>query len=500
MATMASCSSYFDDETRDLEGLLEAFGSVLSLEAIATVYCEAKRNVQKAGEILFEMQRSTSSDATYALKDEFEEGASATCSVTSSDTVVQKSNHLERNSKSLRPKKCSVSLGTVSGVIGRDYVRSRPSMNGSCVAKKPLKLNSNELPMSEIWNAEDPLSIKTGKGSMREDIEEFMFNMLGLGFRLDMKVIQEVLGLCGYDVKKTMEKLLDISASTLEKSDDIVGKDAAKSIKKYPCLESHFSRAKLQHLDSAKGVKVTETESSKRDKDRYNLQREVLEALFIIPERSEEVPKSRPVRPVRSGALGKLVDEPLQDTTAPCVPITLEPEQVTESDSEDDEDSYKVQRKAVKEYWTIMKEYYKAAVDAFANGEHTRAYKLLEEGHFYSKKAREADEKSAQKLIETNQCKKNEEVSLYLDEQEPKEAISLLRFHLKSLSGIPSIQCLKVILGSNDDVKKGARKRMIIMKLLEKESIKWTEEQNGQALLIRVDEINPKKLSFAGKQ
>ncbi|RAL40947.1 hypothetical protein DM860_008645 [Cuscuta australis] len=35
-----------------------------------------------------------------------------------------------------------------------------------------------------------------------------------------------------------------------------------------------------------------------------------------------------------------------------------------------------------------------------------------------------------------------------------------------------------------------------IMKLLEGESIAWSEQENGRTLVIKVDEINPKMLSF----
>jgi hypothetical protein len=60
-------------------------------------------------------------------------------------------------------------------------------------------------------------------------------------------------------------------------------------------------------------------ESPKRDKDRFALQKEVIEALFNVPERSEEAPKRRPqAREVRRSKLrpfGKLVVEPSTDTT-----------------------------------------------------------------------------------------------------------------------------------------------------------------------------------------
>ncbi|XP_043697059.1 putative nuclear RNA export factor SDE5 [Telopea speciosissima] len=92
-----------------------------------------------------------------------------------------------------------------------------------------------------------------------------------------------------------------------------------------------------------------------------------------------------------------------------------------------------------------------------------------------------------------------EEMSLDLHDFDAKEAIRLLKFHLASVSGIPVIRYLKVIVESNaTDITKGARKRLV-RKLLERQSIKWTEEGNGETILIRVDEIDPKKLSFARK-
>lgn len=38
-----------------------------------------------------------------------------------------------------------------------------------------------------------------------------------------------------------------------------------------------------------------------------------------------------------------------------------------------------------------------------------------------------------------------------------------------------------------------------IIKQLEKESIKWTEEENGRTIWIRLDVIDPKRLSFSRK-
>ncbi|KAM7498719.1 hypothetical protein LguiA_023133 [Lonicera macranthoides] len=284
--------------------------------------------------------------------------------------------------------------------------------------------------------------------------------------------------------RQSMEKLLDLSASTLENSDYVLSMAAQNPTRKsldlgaLQCQQESTSRA------SAIG---------KREKDRNDLQKEILKSLFNVPERAEEAPKR--IHTVRTRAYGHVVTEPLKETTPPFRKTVTVKAKVTEDEDDESENSYEVLRKAVKEYWNTMKEYYEAAVDSFAKGDLDRAYKLLEEGQFFMKKAREADERSAQKLIQTRD--EIEEVSIDLQDHEPRGAIRLLKSHLTSLSGIPSIQYLKLTVGTNgSNAKEGARKRLIL-KLLEKESIKWTEEGDGWIIVIRVDQINPKSLKFA---
>ncbi|KAM3696757.1 hypothetical protein ACB098_06G063600 [Castanea mollissima] len=501
MQGVTSCNAPFDSETRDLEGLLEVFGSAFSLEDIASAYCQAKRNVDMASEILCASCESTPVIASCASKDKFKcasstssevsfelDGESAMPSEMSADEFCQKSNHAVRNTRALKSKVRPVSIGTVSGVIAKDYVMSRPVTKEYPEATKPPKLYAKEFPVSEIWSEEVVPSMRARNGSTAcDDIEEFMIEMLGDGFQLDVNVIQEVLGFCGHDVQKSMEKLLDLSA-TLEKHDDddvdLAGKKCSDECQD---LDSSCS-------DGARNMTKKLTVSPKKDKERLVLQKEVLEALFTVPERSEEVPKRiHPVRRLRP--FGKPVVGTFTDTATKHKIATVRPIEVTKDD-EDDENSYEVLRKAVKEYWIMMKEYYQAAVDAFVKGDFVRANKLREQGHFFNKKAKDADEKSAQKVYETSQ---DDEVSLDLHDHEPKDAVHSLRLHLTNISGIQGFKYLKVILGTNnEDTKKGAQKRLIL-KQLEKESIKWTEEDDGGTIIIQVDVINPKDLSFYKK-
>ncbi|KAL1299498.1 hypothetical protein AAHE18_18G114800 [Arachis hypogaea] len=400
---------YSDVEERDLSVLLESFGSLFSLEDIASAYCEAKRNVNMAAEILC---ASSNSDE---LKGTISEPTKV-----SSASEFPNSLHGKRNSGAVKSKPHRVSLGTVSGVVGKDE--------------------------------RDSLKIEAAKGSMRDDVVNFLFQMLGDGFELDKDKIHDVLGLCGYDVKKTMEELLDMSASRLEKGDDDHGL-AGENLKD-------------QHPDVSSAS------------------------------RSEELPKHR--LPVRSTPYryGRRVVRIPDDTPKVQQSTTVVP-QVVKEESDEDENSYNVLRRAVRENWATMKEYYSAAVDAFAKGDYARADRLMEQGHFYNRMAREADEKSAQKLLQSSESN-DDAIPLDLSEHEPKEALRLVKFHLTTLSGIHSIKYLKVIVGTGDEDKKGTRKKLII-KQLSKNSIQWTEEDNGRILRLKLDEIDRKTLNFAQK-
>ncbi|XP_050111839.1 putative nuclear RNA export factor SDE5 [Malus sylvestris] len=486
----ASC----DDERRDLEYLLEAFSSMVSLKDIASAYCQAKCNVEMAGEILCR-SHLTSSNGASSSKVKLE-GASATslegpesgrdfasavhAGVSTAKSIQNPFNGMD-NTRALKSKKLSASVGTVSGMIGKEYSRPRASTIEYTEVKKPLKLDWKEVPASAIWSEEVQSTTPPTNSKLQADAEEFLCKMLGEGFKLDMNVIREVLGLCGYDVQKSMENLLFMSASTLEKSDDVVGLAGLKSAEKRP--DQHSAHSDLSESPVGEGDGL--------------LSQQVLQALFHVPERTDEAPKrslpSREVKRYKYKGLKGYVVKPFIDTVVECkATVALAPQGVSGPDGDDD-NGYEVLRKSVKEF--IL--YYKAAFNAFCEGDRARSDKLLEKGHYFNKMAREADEKSAQMLIQAQSSE--DDVSLDLQNHEPKEATRLLRSQLTYLSGIPAFKYLRVIVGLNDEDTTGGARRRLIVKLLEKESIKWTEEENGRTISIRVDEIDPKSLSFSKK-
>ncbi|XP_056172054.1 putative nuclear RNA export factor SDE5 isoform X1 [Syzygium oleosum] len=439
-----------DDDQKGLKVLLDAFGSVFSLEEIASAYCKARRNADDAGYILSDMKGSpvaSTTDNTHCVaKSELSEEFS--CG-NISEKLVQGDGNPGSSKEKWRP----ISVGTVSSVIDKDYVRSTSLANGSCMAAKPLKLDSKVLPASELSGKDSKLDA-CKDDQMHRDMEDFLFKMLGEGFQLDRDVIREVLGKCGYNMEKSMDRLFDLSAAVSKRGNNFLGKSKKEVLQ---------SQKEMRSADNSESVPGTYGGKLNRERrQRSNLEEEILASLFNNSGRQTE--SSSPVKAVkRSKAYGQVVATPLPDSFLLDKKDIVDFQQDSNADVEDldEEDSYEVLRRAVEEYRATMREYYKAAVEAFAKGDHARAGKLLEKGRFFCKKAREADEESYQKIFETRNKNTADFMLLDLHDHGAKEAIRLLKRHLLSLAGIPTFNYLKVIIETNEeDVSKGARKRL----------------------------------------
>ncbi|KAK8335925.1 hypothetical protein V6Z11_A09G088800 [Gossypium hirsutum] len=536
---VSSLNGLQNDEEEALNSLLDAFGSLVSLNDIASAYCEAGRNPGLAGLILCEMlgipplvatdqsnnevKNNETSGSSYVKSSQNNSQASEVftadqpvsaatdeCSgKRKKDEPMESSccNSFQRSCqengglRSPKQKARPVSGGTVSSMLGKGYMKSVPLANGSYPGTKPMKVDSKEMPMSLFWGEElEPSS--QNEDRMHKDMEDFLFKMLGEGFRLERDVIREVLNSCGYNMQKSMKKLLDWSAVSLDKEKKPLGESSERTNN----IHLRNSRPPQENMNIVLNAEVAE----RQQKDRNDLQKEVLAALFDASERSEELPERSEELPERSKelprrskrparrpiALGEIVERPLIDVTAePKVDRVCS--QKDKKDDEDEEDSFQVLRRAVKEYRGTMKEYYKAAVDAFAKGDQDEANKLLEQGQFFQEKARQADEESNQKIFETRNTETDDEMLLELHNHGTREAIQLLKCHLSSLAGIPSFKYLKVIINTDkEDSSKGTCRRLV-MKLLQKESISWSEGETSGIILIQLDNINPKRLSFA---
>ncbi|XP_020872066.1 putative nuclear RNA export factor SDE5 isoform X1 [Arabidopsis lyrata subsp. lyrata] len=490
--SMIASSSNSDPDSRSLQVLLDAFGSRFSLDDIAAAYCQASQNVDVAGEILFAMTEKTPQCDHVEMKNETSKP---------SQVYVPKEVRRQEDSKAKvwRPKRNSISVGTVSSVIGKEYARTRPISNAPREATKPMKIDSRDIPETELWSEEMPKSNEPKTNRAPTDVEEFIVKMLGEGFQASQDVIHQVLGVCGYDVKKSTEKLLDLS-DTKKYADVGISNEVMSKIDPQRQESTSCNQVELQEFSQSDGAR-TFTGSEEGRNAKNGLEKEVLEALFSGTERYVGEPKvTRHFGERRPRVAGRPVFKPLEDPFQERVVAVKKSSNTSKED--EDENEFKAHRKAVREHLNQMKEYYGAAAEAFSKGETERAHRLVEKGHFFGQKAREADDKSIAKMIDVKKdddstYEEDEVVTVNVNEHETKEALRLLKRQLNFFSGISSFKYLRVALGDKKEDFKSKRKH--IVKLLEGESIAWTEEDSGLVMMIRVDKIDPKKLSFAKK-
>ncbi|CAH8260588.1 unnamed protein product [Arabidopsis lyrata] len=490
--SMIASSSNSDPDSRSLQVLLDAFGSRFSLDDIAAAYCQASQNVDVAGEILFAMTEKTPQCDQVEMKNETSKP---------SQVYVPKEVRRQEDSKAKvwRPKRNSISVGTVSSVIGKEYARTRPISNAPREATKPMKIDSRDIPETELWSEEMPKSNEPKTNRAPTDVEEFIVKMLGEGFQASQDVIHQVLGVCGYDVKKSTEKLLDLS-DTKKYADVGISNEVMSKIDPQRQESTSCNQVELQEFSQSDGAR-TFTGSEEGRNAKNGLEKEVLEALFSGTERYVGEPKvTRHFGERRPRVAGRPVFKPLEDPFQERVVAVKKSSNTSKED--EDENEFKAHRKAVREHLNQMKEYYGAAAEAFSKGETERAHRLVEKGHFFGQKAREADDKSIAKMIDVKKdddstYEEDEVVTVNVNEHETKEALRLLKRQLNFFSGISSFKYLRVALGDKKEDFKSKRKH--IVKLLEGESIAWTEEDSGLVMMIRVDKIDPKKLSFAKK-
>ncbi|WVZ06650.1 hypothetical protein V8G54_019996, partial [Vigna mungo] len=98
--------------------------------------------------------------------------------------------------KTSRIKVRPVSAGTVSSITGKNYVRPAPLANGPFRTTKPTKLDAKLLPMTGIWHEKNKPDVSGSKHyQLHQDMEDFLFKMLGDGFQLDRNMIRQVLGM-----------------------------------------------------------------------------------------------------------------------------------------------------------------------------------------------------------------------------------------------------------------------------------------------------------------
>ncbi|KAF3796203.1 hypothetical protein EJ110_NYTH03258 [Nymphaea thermarum] len=233
-------SSEEDHETKDLELLLHSFSSV-SLEEIASAYCRAGKDVEIAADILSGLRKEGlaqvgRSDGACSLEPTHLEALatdpensrvkSDVCSnfegrqplsYPRNEGLVDCMQKNMKESKSSKYRKASVSVGTVSSVIGKAYARPGIFQRESCEHGLKTTPTVKEMGKSDMTtNVLASVCDQSKKSHRMKSIEEFLFSMFGDCFHLDKDLIRDILGNCDYDVQQAAKELLKLTSAFVE--------------------------------------------------------------------------------------------------------------------------------------------------------------------------------------------------------------------------------------------------------------------------------------------
>ncbi|XP_020550473.1 SMR domain-containing protein At5g58720 isoform X3 [Sesamum indicum] len=423
-----------------LKNLLEGFASV-SVEEAASAYREADRDLSKAAETpgtsaVLEEQSMTCSSSSQ----NYDAGSSS--SSNASEVFGDANNFLQDGFKQKskhKLKKIVASAGTVSTVLGKDYVRSIPK-------KAPSKSKGFR---EENWS--------------KEEAEQFLCSMLGDDCELSLAVVSDVLCQCDYNLDKLIDGIYDSTSrsSDIELQDNI-------------WFTGNLSRNVSKTIKSGESHHPTETGNLESE-----LPQKVLESLFNMPtpKTAEHEPNTMNWRNVvkKMTSLGHRFEP--GDSEQGC-PINAKG------------DEYQVYREAAKQHWNSMKSYYQKiflqAATAFTNGEKEYAAYLSQQGRLQNKMAREADEKASQDIFSARNESIENVITIDLHGQHIKQAMKLLKLHLLFGAYVRSVRSFRVITGCGSHGVGKSKLKNSVINLLQKEGITWSEENRG-TLFIRLD-------------
>ncbi|KAL0458392.1 UNVERIFIED_CONTAM: SMR domain-containing protein [Sesamum latifolium] len=475
-----------------LKNLLEGFASV-SVEEAASTYREADRDLSKAAEIpttsaVLEEQSMTcsSSSRNYDAGSSSSSNASEVFGVANNflqDGFKQKSKH--------KLKKVVASAGTVSTVLGKDYVRSIPKK----VSSKTKGFRE------ENWS--------------KEEAEQFLCSMLGDDCELSLAVVSDVLCQCDYNLDKyvansyltriplfqmnvdmALDALLELSASTKEQVSgyyesssggdtqyllesnytlidgipDSTSRSSDIELQDNIWFTGNLSRNVSKNIKSGESHCPTETEILESE-----LPQKVLESLFNMPtpKTAEHEPNTMNWRNVvkKMTSLGHRFEPGDNEQGHPIHAKG---------------DEYQVYREAAKQHWNSMKSYYQKAATAFTNGEKEYAAYLSQQGRLQNKMARELDEKASQDIFTARNESIENVITIDLHGQHIKQAMKLLKLHLLFGAYVRSVRSFRVITGCGSHGVGKSKLKNSVINLLQKEGIAWSEENRG-TLFIRLD-------------
>ncbi|XP_019167695.1 PREDICTED: SMR domain-containing protein At5g58720 isoform X1 [Ipomoea nil] len=444
------------DERKVLETLLEASISVQA---------EANEDLNKDAEIVGNLaesaeERSTTSSCWNV--------GSSSCTSTSEVSVEDQCFQDGVRQKS-KMKKVVASAGTVSSLLGKDYMMSVPKKSSS-----RLKGCSN------------------GEFFSKEDAEQFLCSMLGDECQLSLAVVSDVFCQCGYDIHKALNILLELSASSNEQP-----KDNRVDAPLHTELNDNFTDKAYDSssLSSESDFpdSIWNTGNSYRNRLKFNagidehssptpkisesqLTEDVLKSLFNMPtpKSAEHEPNTMNWRNVVT-KMASFRPKP-ESSPGKSVADLYDPAKG---------DDYEVFRQASKSHWESMKFYYQKATSAFTNGERGYAAYLSEQGSSQIRKAQEADKKASLDIFDARNKSIENVITIDLHGQHVKQAMEFLKLHLLFGAYVRSVRSFKVITGCGSHGVGKSKLKTSVINLLDKEGIEWREENRG-ALLIKL--------------
>ncbi|KAF5446726.1 hypothetical protein F2P56_032329 [Juglans regia] len=453
-----------DEEGKEPKALVEAF-SLASLHDAISAYRQADEDRDKAAHVFREREPDI---ADYPSAN-WTSGASSSGS---SEGFVE-TGYVQNvvNGKGFvgsKQKRVVAATGTVSTVLGKEYVKSRPLRRDS-TRFKGLKNGFLEI----------------------EEAEQFLCSMLGDECELSMAVVRDVLGQCGYDVEKALDALLEFSASTFEQSGNGNYKEDIRFLferkgsftdRASDCTSCSSESEVLDNIWSmgngyrnyAKVLASSEADSTPSERStELDLPQKVLESLFHISKSPNHEPKTMNWKNVvkKLQSLGPGFDV--------CPSSVAEPQQDTCAKGEE----YHVFRKTSQQHWDSMRSYYQKAAVAFSKGERHHAAYLSEQGKVQTKLAREADERASHDIFKARNKGIENVITIDLHGQHVKQAMQYVKALLLLGTYAPAVQTLRLITGCGSHGVGKSKVKESVIKLMQKEGIKWSEENQGTLLI-----------------
>ncbi|RZB50933.1 SMR domain-containing protein isoform B [Glycine soja] len=362
-----------------LEALVEAF-SLSSIREASMAYEIAGGDPDRASEIL----RKGSSDRFEDSFSCFSYGSSSSGG-SSGGGGSSSCSGLELGSKGGRQQKKKVvaSTGTVSTVLGKEYVRRNNIRNKGFSSNGVFEM---------------------------EEAEQFLCSMLGDDSDINLAVVRDVLCQCGYDIETASDVLLDLAASTNDKpntdrhpnyrvdnidderffadpNDSLIDRRSeCTSLSSEGYLSDNpwpFGRKYVEVLNSSKADSAISPGCTKSE-----IPQKVLESLFNIPKSTEHDKDTmnwrNVVKKIQSLGPGFNVS-----------PHVAESQQHTCAKG----DEYHVFREDSKQQWDSVKSYYTKAATAYTKRERAYAAYLSDQGKEQTRLAQKADTKASHDIF-----------------------------------------------------------------------------------------------------